>query len=72
MIIELCFRFEKGTLHGFSKLFDRNQTLLAVGWYENGRLSGLHWQFLVGGGCLVLYIILLENLSPVFIKENHF
>ena len=51
--ILFAFRFENGVLHGFSKLFDRNQTLLAVGWYENGKLSGLHWRFLVGGGCLI-------------------
>ena len=44
--------FSSGTLHGYGKLFDKDHNLLQVGWYSNGKLTGLVWQFLVGGSCL--------------------
>ena len=40
-------------MHGYSKLFDKDGTLRRVGWFSSGRLKGLVWLFLVGGGCLV-------------------
>ncbi len=45
--------FSSGTVHGLGKLFNKNHRLKHVGWYSNGKLSGVVWNFCEGGGCLL-------------------
>ena len=39
-----------------------NLLLQHIGWYANGKLTGLVWHFLVGGGCLVGEVDMLGHL----------
>ena len=48
----LYAHFQRGVLHGLSKLFDKEKRLKRVAWYSNGRLIGTVWLFLVGGACI--------------------